>query len=75
MSRREPKVSPQEETSRFDCFSEAKLPHNVDKNRYRDVMPYNHNRVLLPRATRLDSDYINASHVRGINADEDFIVC
>lgn len=70
-----PKTSPKEERSQFDCFSDAKLQQNLDKNRYRDVMPYNYNRVLLPRQTHMDSDYINASHVKGASSDEEYIVC
>ncbi|XP_070287040.1 tyrosine-protein phosphatase non-receptor type 3 isoform X4 [Myotis yumanensis] len=37
----------------------AKLPQNLDKNRYKDVLPYDTTRVLLQR----NEDYINASHV------------
>ncbi|XP_058528289.1 tyrosine-protein phosphatase non-receptor type 3 isoform X4 [Ochotona princeps] len=37
----------------------AKLPANVDKNRYKDVLPYDATRVLLQGS----EDYINASYV------------
>lgn len=37
----------------------AKLPPNVDKNRYKDVLPYDATRVLLQGS----EDYINASYV------------
>ncbi|KAB1279995.1 Tyrosine-protein phosphatase non-receptor type 3 [Camelus dromedarius] len=37
----------------------AKLPQNLDKNRYKDVLPYDTTRVLL----RGTEDYINASYV------------
>ncbi|XP_015424255.1 PREDICTED: tyrosine-protein phosphatase non-receptor type 3 isoform X3 [Myotis davidii] len=37
----------------------AKLPQNLDKNRYKDVLPYDTSRVLLQG----NEDYINASHV------------
>ncbi|XP_033714273.1 tyrosine-protein phosphatase non-receptor type 3 isoform X4 [Tursiops truncatus] len=37
----------------------AKLPQNLDKNRYKDVLPYDTTRVLLQR----NEDYINASYV------------
>ncbi|XP_036185957.1 tyrosine-protein phosphatase non-receptor type 3 isoform X5 [Myotis myotis] len=37
----------------------AKLPQNLDKNRYKDVLPYDTTRVLLQG----NEDYINASHV------------
>ncbi|XP_044635012.1 tyrosine-protein phosphatase non-receptor type 3 isoform X2 [Equus asinus] len=37
----------------------AKLPQNLDKNRYKDVLPYDTTRVLLQG----NEDYINASSV------------
>ncbi|KAM6909905.1 tyrosine-protein phosphatase non-receptor type 3 isoform 1-T2 [Xenentodon cancila] len=37
----------------------AQLPENVDKNRYRDVLPYDATRVVLQG----QEDYINASHI------------
>ncbi|XP_076997608.1 tyrosine-protein phosphatase non-receptor type 3 isoform X3 [Tamandua tetradactyla] len=37
----------------------AKLPQNLDKNRYKDVLPYDTTRVSL----RGNEDYINASYV------------
>ncbi|XP_034030745.1 tyrosine-protein phosphatase non-receptor type 3 isoform X2 [Thalassophryne amazonica] len=36
----------------------ARLPENTDKNRYRDVLPYDTTRVVLQ-----GQDYINASHI------------
>uniref|UniRef100_A0A8C9Q6G3 protein-tyrosine-phosphatase n=1 Tax=Spermophilus dauricus TaxID=99837 RepID=A0A8C9Q6G3_SPEDA len=40
----------------------AKLPQNLDKNRYKDVLPYDTTRVLLQG----NEDYINASYVNYI---------
>ncbi|XP_021116803.1 tyrosine-protein phosphatase non-receptor type 3 isoform X3 [Heterocephalus glaber] len=40
-------------------ISFAKLPQNLDKNRYKDVLPYDITRVLLQG----HEDYINASYV------------
>ncbi|XP_041843632.1 tyrosine-protein phosphatase non-receptor type 3 isoform X2 [Melanotaenia boesemani] len=37
----------------------ARLPENLDKNRYRDVLPYDATRVVLQG----QEDYINASHI------------
>uniref|UniRef100_A0A3Q1DAE9 protein-tyrosine-phosphatase n=1 Tax=Amphiprion ocellaris TaxID=80972 RepID=A0A3Q1DAE9_AMPOC len=37
----------------------ARLPENTDKNRYKDVLPYDATRVVLQG----QEDYINASHV------------
>ncbi|KAJ6657806.1 hypothetical protein lerEdw1_001856 [Lerista edwardsae] len=37
----------------------AKLPQNMDKNRYKDVLPYDNTRVILQG----NEDYINANYV------------
>uniref|UniRef100_A0A671UJE1 protein-tyrosine-phosphatase n=1 Tax=Sparus aurata TaxID=8175 RepID=A0A671UJE1_SPAAU len=37
----------------------ARLPENMDKNRYKDVLPYDSTRVVLQGR----EDYINASHI------------
>uniref|UniRef100_A0A8D2JJY7 protein-tyrosine-phosphatase n=1 Tax=Varanus komodoensis TaxID=61221 RepID=A0A8D2JJY7_VARKO len=37
----------------------AKLPQNMDKNRYKDVLPYDKTRVIL----KGNDDYINANYV------------
>uniref|UniRef100_A0A674DIB0 protein-tyrosine-phosphatase n=1 Tax=Salmo trutta TaxID=8032 RepID=A0A674DIB0_SALTR len=37
----------------------ARLPENTDKNRYKDVLPYDVSRVVLQD----QEDYINASHI------------
>ncbi|XP_061531260.1 tyrosine-protein phosphatase non-receptor type 3 isoform X2 [Phycodurus eques] len=37
----------------------ARLPKNMDKNRYRDILPYDATRVALQG----QDDYINASHI------------
>ncbi|XP_068715435.1 receptor-type tyrosine-protein phosphatase N2-like isoform X2 [Montipora foliosa] len=43
----------------------GKLEKNVKKNRYSDVLPYDHNRVLLKEtASASGTDYINASYIR-----------
>ncbi|KAK1806650.1 hypothetical protein P4O66_005157 [Electrophorus voltai] len=39
----------------------AKLPQNMDKNRYKDVLPYDVTRVVLQTE---EENYINASHVK-----------
>ena len=50
---------------------------NHDKNRYTDILPYDHSRVVL--ATHYDgvdhqfADYINASYIPGFQSPKDFI--
>lgn len=44
-----------------ESMSVSKLPENISKNRYRDIMPYDCTRVILKEG--LTGDYINASFV------------
>ncbi|XP_077438821.1 tyrosine-protein phosphatase non-receptor type 13 isoform X2 [Vanacampus margaritifer] len=48
-----------------DCVV-GKAPENRDKNRYRDILPYDKTRVTLGEKR----DYINASHIRMQAGDE-----
>ncbi|XP_039262694.1 tyrosine-protein phosphatase non-receptor type 4-like [Styela clava] len=41
-------------------MKDAKLPHNVPKNRYRDISPYDDTRVIL---SNWETDYINGNHI------------
>ncbi|XP_013396442.1 tyrosine-protein phosphatase non-receptor type 13 [Lingula anatina] len=43
-----------------DNCDDAKAPENKSKNRYRNVLPYDSNRVILTGS----DDYINASHIK-----------
>ncbi|CAL1575975.1 unnamed protein product [Knipowitschia caucasica] len=42
----------------------ARQPENEERNRFQDVLPYNHNRVELVPTKENNTGYINASHVR-----------
>uniref|UniRef100_UPI0037E94CE4 tyrosine-protein phosphatase non-receptor type 18 isoform X2 n=1 Tax=Semicossyphus pulcher TaxID=241346 RepID=UPI0037E94CE4 len=45
------------------------LKENIKKNRYKDILPYDHSRVVLSLPTsESDSDYINASFIKGASA-------
>jgi protein tyrosine phosphatase len=47
-------------------FSTALLPHNKDKNRYTNILPFERTRVVLgPVEGLVGSDYINASYMSG----------
>ncbi|KAL8583348.1 hypothetical protein ACOMHN_057634 [Nucella lapillus] len=50
----------------------ARTPHNRQKNRYRDVSPYDHSRVVLQKED--NSDYINASFVEVEDAGRKYIL-
>ncbi|XP_074654164.1 tyrosine-protein phosphatase non-receptor type 21-like [Tubulanus polymorphus] len=42
----------------------AQLPDNVERNRFKDVLPYDSSRVRLKPRANNPSGYINASHIR-----------
>ncbi|XP_063225747.1 tyrosine-protein phosphatase non-receptor type 14 isoform X2 [Bacillus rossius redtenbacheri] len=44
-------------------FSTALLPENAVRNRYKDVLPYEENRVRLTPSKENRTGYINASHI------------
>ncbi|XP_039655875.1 tyrosine-protein phosphatase non-receptor type 18 isoform X2 [Perca fluviatilis] len=50
------------------------LKENIKKNRYKDILPYDQSRVVLSLLTSdSDSDYINASFIKGAAADSRYI--
>ncbi|XP_029974777.1 tyrosine-protein phosphatase non-receptor type 18 [Salarias fasciatus] len=48
------------------------LKENIKKNRYKDILPYDQTRVVLPDS---DSDYINASFIQGATEGCRYIAC
>ncbi|XP_047431595.1 tyrosine-protein phosphatase non-receptor type 12 isoform X2 [Mugil cephalus] len=47
---------------------------NVKKNRYKDILPFDHTRVKLAlKTTNQDTDYINANFVKGMDGPEAYI--
>lgn len=56
----------------FNCYS---MKNNLPKNRYNDVLCYDHSRVCLQRQDESDicSDYINANFVDGYKEKNAFI--
>lgn len=44
-----------------ESMEESRLAENIDKNRYRDILPYDSTRVVL--LDSMTGDYINASYV------------
>ncbi|CAL1569588.1 unnamed protein product [Knipowitschia caucasica] len=47
---------------------------NVKKNRYKDILPFDHTRVKLSlKTTNQDSDYINANFIKGMDGPEVYI--
>ncbi|XP_076435563.1 uncharacterized protein LOC143275381 [Babylonia areolata] len=55
-------------------WDEATLPHNIMKNRYRDIFPYDHSRVKLkPPPDDPDDDYYNACYFDGYVREKEYI--
>lgn len=53
----------------------ADLPVNRPKNRFTNILPYDHSRVKLsPTDDEDGSDYINANYIPGFNSPREFIV-
>ncbi|XP_045860229.1 tyrosine-protein phosphatase non-receptor type 22 isoform X2 [Meles meles] len=52
----------------------AEMPTNIKKNRYKDILPYDHSRVELSLITSdEDSDYINANFIKGVYGPKGYI--
>ncbi|XP_059055362.1 tyrosine-protein phosphatase non-receptor type 61F-like isoform X2 [Achroia grisella] len=64
------KIGRECQTYPFTC-TEAKKPQNKPLNRYRDVSPYDHSRIILKRCER---DYINANLVKMEKANRKYIL-
>lgn len=63
-----------DEDARDKRFSLEHSKQNRDYNRYRDVNPYDHSRIVLNRSSSRDTDYINANLVRCERAQRDYIL-
>ncbi|XP_007889094.1 tyrosine-protein phosphatase non-receptor type 12 isoform X1 [Callorhinchus milii] len=47
---------------------------NVKKNRYKDILPFDHSRVKLAlKTSQVDSDYINANFIKGVYGPNSYI--
>uniref|UniRef100_A0A3P9MIK2 protein-tyrosine-phosphatase n=1 Tax=Oryzias latipes TaxID=8090 RepID=A0A3P9MIK2_ORYLA len=47
---------------------------NVKKNRYKDILPFDHSRVKLSfKTTNQDTDYINANFIKGMDGPKAYI--
>ncbi|XP_034550761.1 tyrosine-protein phosphatase non-receptor type 22 isoform X2 [Notolabrus celidotus] len=52
----------------------AEKQENIKKNRYKDIVPFDHSRVKLTVTTsKNDTDYINASFIKGVSGSRAYI--
>ncbi|XP_062283246.1 tyrosine-protein phosphatase non-receptor type 22 isoform X2 [Scomber scombrus] len=52
----------------------AEKQENVKKNRYKDIVPFDHSRVrLILNTSKNDTDYINASFIKGVSGSRAYI--
>ncbi|KAM9342980.1 tyrosine-protein phosphatase non-receptor type 22 [Pholidichthys leucotaenia] len=52
----------------------AEKQENIKKNRYKDIVPFDHSRVKLTLTTsKNDTDYINASFIKGMSGSRAYI--
>ncbi|VDK55612.1 unnamed protein product [Gongylonema pulchrum] len=52
-----------QEPIEFVSRCEGRKPKNVCKNRYKNIIPYDHSRIILETDDPESSDYINANHI------------
>ncbi|KAH0622705.1 hypothetical protein JD844_025239 [Phrynosoma platyrhinos] len=53
-------------------FTTAMLPENIERNRVREVIPYEENRVELVPTKENNTGYINASHIKVVVGGEEW---
>ena len=52
----------------------AESPENIKKNRYDDLLAFDHSRVILnPLPDDPNSDYINANYIDGQNSEKEYV--
>lgn len=58
---------------KLHSWSYARLPEHKTKNRYGNLLPYDHSRVVLKKDSPTDSDYINANFIDGFRKTNRYI--
>jgi tyrosine-protein phosphatase non-receptor type 11 len=59
----------EKDTRLFISCKEGRKPDNVRKNRYKNVVPYDHTRIKLKTDNSSSSDYINANLIEILSED------
>ncbi|CAB3362833.1 Hypothetical predicted protein [Cloeon dipterum] len=70
-------LSPPPPSTHPENYSAAMIQYNKHKNRYINILPYDSTRVVLKQISPNDpeSDYINASYVKGFSGETEYIAC
>ena len=67
-------VSDNQSFAKVACFSSLSDPANQPKNRYKNILPFDHSRVSLAvEQGQEDGDYINANFLSGFNQKNSYI--
>uniref|UniRef100_UPI00398F3D05 tyrosine-protein phosphatase non-receptor type 12-like isoform X2 n=1 Tax=Pristiophorus japonicus TaxID=55135 RepID=UPI00398F3D05 len=68
------RLSTKYRTEKIYPTSTGEKEENVKKNRYKDILPFDHSRVKLAlKITEQDSDYINANFIKGVYGPKSYI--
>lgn len=59
--------------SKLHSWNHGRLPEHKSKNRYGNLLPYDHSRVVLTKESLHDSDYINANFIDGYEKPNRYI--
>lgn len=61
-------------TDKIYTTKTAEKTENIKKNRYKDILPFDHSRVKLTLTTsKNDTDYINANFIKGVSGSRAYI--
>uniref|UniRef100_A0A3B4A838 protein-tyrosine-phosphatase n=1 Tax=Periophthalmus magnuspinnatus TaxID=409849 RepID=A0A3B4A838_9GOBI len=61
-------------TDKIYTTKTAEKSENIKKNRYKDIIPFDHSRVKLTLTTsKNDTDYINANFIKGVTGSRAYI--
>uniref|UniRef100_A0A096M610 protein-tyrosine-phosphatase n=1 Tax=Poecilia formosa TaxID=48698 RepID=A0A096M610_POEFO len=73
-TRRLRRLSTKYRTEKIYPTNVGEREENVKKNRYKDILPFDHTRVKLTlKTTNQDTDYINANFIKGVDGPKAYI--
>ncbi|XP_042367545.1 tyrosine-protein phosphatase non-receptor type 12 isoform X3 [Plectropomus leopardus] len=68
------RLSTKYRTEKIYPTSVGEKEENVKKNRYKDILPFDHTRVKLTlKTSNQDTDYVNANFIKGMDGPEAYI--